>query len=324
MTVATIVAVVLGGLALLLVLFMGGLTLRFYRGRRRANRIWAEAQVARLEDLGSVKRLSVLPLIDGQTASDELAGEAGVSYLVRADDTTVLFDLGANEQAEHPSPLLRNMQALGVVLEDVDAIVISHPHFDHTGGMEQQRKHAFGLSTQPVDLTGIPAFVPAPLAHPTARVEVVEGPRAIAPGVASVGPIPRQLFLLGWTPEQALAVHVKGRGIVLISGCGHPTLERMLRRAEMLFDEPIYGVIGGLHFPVTGGGIRRLLGTGKPPWSPVSREEVAANVELLRRRQPKVVALSPHDSCAWSIQAFRQAFGEAYHDLLVGQEIVVA
>ncbi len=53
------------------------------------------------------------------------------------------------------------------------------------------------------------------------------------------------------------------------------SLERAVARTEALFDEPLYGVIGGLHFPVTGsrikGGVQRVIGTGK------------------------------HDSCDWSV-----------------------
>ncbi|MEW5959085.1 MAG: hypothetical protein AB1801_15240 [Chloroflexota bacterium] len=48
-----------------------------------------------------------------------------------------------------------------------------------------------------------------------------------------------------------------------------------------------------------------------------------AAIAYLQRRQPQLVALSPHDSCDWSLAAFRQTFGEAYQELLVGQEIVV-
>ena len=296
---------------------------RFYRGRRRADRVWAVARYPKLKGLGSVKRLSVLPLIDGRAVSDDLASEPGVSYLVRADDTTILFDVGVNRPGEHPSPLLRHMQALGMSLEEVDCIVISHLHLDHVGGMEQQRKRTFALSKEPVDLRGITAFVPEPMTHPTAQVEVVEEPQVIAPGVASLGPIPRQLFLLGWTPEQALAVNVAGKGIVLISGCGHPTVQRIVARAEMLFDEPVYGIIGGLHYPVTGRGITRIIGTGKWPWAPINRQDVEASIRYLQRRHPKVVALSPHDSCDWSLETFHQAFGGAYRAVLVGNEIVV-
>ena len=321
------IAIGLGGLVGAAI---GGLMARFYLGRRRADRVWAAARYPKLKDMGTVKRLTILPLIDWYTAHEDLAGEPGVSYLVRADDTTVLFDVGLNEREEHPSPLLRNMAALGVEVADIDELVISHAHEDHVGGMSHMMRRTFALSGQPVDLRGIPAYVPVPLSNPTARVTVVDGPCVIAPGVASMGPIPRQLFFFGWTPEQSLAVNVEGKGIVLIVGCGHSTLQRIVDRAEMLFDEPLYSVVGGLHYPVTGArtvklGIpmQKVLGTGKLPWRPITRDEVRQAIAYLQRHNPQLVALSPHDSCDWSIEAFRQAFGGAHEDLLVGREIIV-
>ena len=322
--------IVLGGVAGLGLAAVGGLVARFHLGRRRADRVWASARYPKLKDVGTVKRLTILPLIDWYTAREGLIVEAGVSYLVRADDTTVLFDVGYNTRSEHPSPLLRNMAALGVDVADVDALVISHAHEDHVGGISHMMQHTFALSGQPVDLKGIPAYVPLPLSNPTAQVTVVDGPRVIAPGVASMGTIPRQMFFFGWTLEQSLAVNVEGKGIVLIVGCGHPTLQRIVDRAEMLFDEPVYGLVGGLHYPVTasrevkfGLPLQRLLCTGKWPWDPITRQDVEAAIAYLQRRNPQVVALSAHDSCDWSIEAFRQAFGAAYEDLLVGKEIVV-
>ncbi|MCD6344068.1 MAG: MBL fold metallo-hydrolase [Anaerolineae bacterium] len=307
----------------------GGLMARFHLGRRRADEAWAAARYPKLEDVGTVKRLTILPLIDWYTARAGLVGEPGVSYLVRADDTTILFDLGYNMQNEHPSPLLRNMAALGVDVSEIDALVISHAHEDHVGGVSHMMNHTFALSGQPVDLRGIPAYVPAPLSNPTAQVTVVDNPRIIAPGVASIGPISRQMFFLGWTPEQSLAVNVEGKGIVIIIGCGHPTLQRIVDRAEMLFDAPLYGLVGGLHYPVTasrevkfGLPLQRLLCTGKWPWDPINRQDVGTAIAYLKRRNPQLVALSAHDSCDWSIEAFRGAFGAAHQDLLVGKEIV--
>jgi 7,8-dihydropterin-6-yl-methyl-4-(beta-D-ribofuranosyl)aminobenzene 5'-phosphate synthase len=321
------IVVGLGGLTAAVV---GGLVARFHLGRRRAARAWTAARYPKLEDVGTVKRFTVLPLIDWYTAREGLVGEPGVSYLVRADDITILFDVGFNQRGEHPSPLLRNMAALGVEAADVDALVISHAHSDHLGGTSHQMHKSFALSSQPVDLKGIPAYVPEPLSNPSAQVTVVDGPRVIAPGVASMGTIPRQLFFFGWTPEQSLAVNVEGKGIVLVIGCGHSTLQRILDRAEMLFDEPIYGVVGGLHYPVTasrelilGLPAQQFLGTGKWPWKPVNRADVESAIACLQRRRPQLVALSPHDSCDWSLETFRQAFGEAYKDLLVGREITV-
>ncbi len=329
--------IVLGGIAGLGLAVVGGAVARFHLGRRRADQVWASARYPKLEDIGAVKHLTILPLIDWYTARDPstgsgqaLVGEPGVSYLVRADDTTILFDVGLNQRGEHPSPLLRNMEALGVDVADIDALIISHAHEDHVGGVSHMMQHTFALSGQPVDLKGVPAYVPVPLSNPTAQATVVDEPCVIAPGVASMGPIPRQLFFFGWTPEQSLAVNVEGKGVVLIIGCGHSTLQRIVDRAEMLFDEPVYGVVGGLHYPVTasrdakfGLPLQRLLGTGKWPWDPVNREDVEASIAYLQRRNPQLVSLSAHDSCDWSIEAFRQAFGAAYEDLLVGKEIVI-
>ena len=318
------------GLAGLTAAVIGGLSARFYLGCRRAERMWTASRYPRFGEFGSVKHLTILPLIDWYSARDDLVGEAGVSYLIRADETTILFDLGLNERREHPSPLLRNMAALGVDMADIDLLVISHPHGDHMGGMSHQMRRTFALSGWPVDLRGMPAFVPATLSHSTAEVTVVDEPRILAPGVATMGPIARQDFFMGWTPEQSLAINVEGKGIVLVVGCGHPTIQRIVERAEMLFEQPFYGVVGGLHYPATksridkfGVPLQRVLGTGKWPWDTIDQADVHAAIACLRRHTPHLVALSAHDSCDWSLGAFRGAFGEAYRDIMVGREIIV-
>lgn len=297
--------------------------LRFSLGRQEVDKTWQVERYGKLENLGSVKQLSILPLVDWNTANANLTGEAGVSYLIRADDTTILFDLGLNEHQEHPSPLLRNMAALGVNVNDVDAIFISHPHPDHLGGVRQ------GFA-QLIDTQELKVFAPVPFEFPTAQFSIVDQPQVIAPGIASLGAIVRQDFFMGRILEQSLAINLEGKGIVLIVGCGHPTLQRILERAEMLFDEPIYGVVGGLHYPVTGSRLvrfglpmQRILGTGKWPWNPINQQDVETALASLQARQPKLVALSAHDSCDWSIATFRKTFGDAYQELSVGREIVM-
>jgi 7,8-dihydropterin-6-yl-methyl-4-(beta-D-ribofuranosyl)aminobenzene 5'-phosphate synthase len=339
--------IVLGGLGGLAAATTGGLVARFNLGRCCEDGVWASVYYPKFQDVGTVKRLTILPLVEWNISADAsagseqahpngadenrvLVGQAGVSYLVQADDTSLLFDVGYNERREHPSPLLRNMQTLGVPPEELDYVFISHLHFDHVGGMSNQRRHTFSFSEQPLNLAGVTALAPVPMTHPTAKVELEEEPRAIAPGIVNLGPIPRQLFFLGWTPEQSLAINVQGKGIVLIIGCGHPTIQRIVDRAEMLLDAPLYGVVGGLHYPVTasrtvrfGLPVQRILGTGKRPWHPISCEDVTDGIAYLQQRHPKLVALSPHDSCDWSLEAFRQAFGEAYQELRVGKAIQV-
>jgi 7,8-dihydropterin-6-yl-methyl-4-(beta-D-ribofuranosyl)aminobenzene 5'-phosphate synthase len=315
MNLQTGILILLGGLGLLAV----GLAVRFYFGRRRAEQAWAAAHFPKLENLGTVKQLSVLPLIDDLVAQNGLTRESGVSYLIRADETTILFDAGLNQAGEHPSPLLRNMAKLGVSVEKIDTVVISHLHLDHVGGMRYQGKRTFGLSGEAVNLAGKRAFLPTAMTHPSAEVEVVNSPRRIAPGIASLGPISRQLFFFGKTLEQSLAINVEGKGLVLVVGCGHPSLQRIVERAEQLFDVPIYGIIGGLHFPVTEKPVQRYMGTDNWPWNPANKQTVEKAIAALKNRKPSLVALSPHDSCAWSRAAFQQAFPGAYRDVRVGE-----
>jgi 7,8-dihydropterin-6-yl-methyl-4-(beta-D-ribofuranosyl)aminobenzene 5'-phosphate synthase len=247
---------------------------------------------------------------------------------VKADDKKILFDVGANWKKEQPSPLLRNMEKLGVTLDSLDAIVISHPHCDHTGGMDAMRHKTFVLSPTDLDLTGLSVYVPSTLSHPTANVVTTEEPKVIFPGVATSGVIWRALWLLGLTPEHALAINVRDKGIVSIVGCGHQGLRRILERTEQLFSEPLYGVFGGLHYPVTASRTRgftsqKMIGTGKLPWQRITKEEVNAAVALLAAASPTVVGISAHDSCDWSVGRFREAFGDRYHEIKVGREINV-
>lgn len=307
-------------------LFVG----RYYLGRGRADEVWNTSYFLPLNRLGSVDRLSILPLIDFYASKSDLATEAGVSYLIKADDTTILMDLGLNEKKEHPSPLLRNMEALGVSFNDIDKLVITHAHCDHIGGLSHQLKRTFAPSGKPVDLHDTPVYTPVALSNPTTMMVPVGDPQYIAPGVASTGRIPRQLFFLGWTQEHSLLVNVRNKGIVVIAGCGHQTARRIIGRTEMLSSEPLYGFIGGLHFPVTASRDRmfglpaqQVFGTGLPPWRRISPEMVEDAIELFKERDIKLIGLSPHDSCDWSLGRFRDAFGPAYEEVEVGREIVV-
>ncbi|MEA2102717.1 MAG: MBL fold metallo-hydrolase [Thermodesulfobacteriota bacterium] len=289
--------------------------------------------------IGQTKQLEILPLIDWYAANDSLDTEPGVSYLVKTDDNTILFDLGYNVKQEHPSPLMKNMVKLGVRMGDIDTIVISHHHVDHVGGMKNQIKGTFSLTNGPLDLSDKSIFLPPGVSRPGINTMQVNRPVKIGTGITSTGPIYSAQFLLGntlfpmgVTPEQALAVDVKDKGIVLIVGCGHQRLDRILKLAKNLYHKPIYGVIGGLHFPVTASRIEKLggrfqvqqyLGTGRLPWDPITKDDVLEQISGLKEYDPSVVSLSAHDSCDWSLKAFKDAFGDRYHELLVGDPIVI-
>lgn len=302
--------------------------------RRRAEKARNEREYAPIEHPEAVQSLTVLPLVDYLSDHPEAKTEPGVSYLVKADDFTVLLDVGYNKKGEHPSPLLHNMNLFGVNINDLDAVFISHHHLDHLGGPREQKNHTFSISHGPVDFPSIPVYSPLPLKHssynpnPDSDIRVSLDPVKIAPGVYGIGSIPRALYLMGYTEEQALAVNVAGKGLVLIIGCGHQTVERVIERAQKLFDLPIYGVIGGLHFPVHGGRImlgpinlQALVGADRMPWNSINENDVRKSIQAITDADVKLISLSAHDSSDWSIDYFKESFGSAYRDLLVGTPI---
>jgi 7,8-dihydropterin-6-yl-methyl-4-(beta-D-ribofuranosyl)aminobenzene 5'-phosphate synthase len=263
----------------------------------------ARAGTAELDSAGSVPFLRLLPLVDAAASRAGLAKEGGVSYLVDAGDARVLFDLGLNKRGRNPWTLESNARSLGESLAGVDAIFISHDHSDHVGGSLDGRIDLAGLERIGLEPGRAKVVLPLRLACPGIEVEIADRPTVIAPGVASLGALP---MLAGGDVEQALAVKVEGLGVVLISGCGHPGLERMLERARALYDEPIAAVLGGLHYRDAG------------------EARVAQDIELLKRLGVAIVGLSPHDSTPRAMQAMRSAFGSGYLDIEVGRAITLA
>ncbi|MEZ4567871.1 MAG: hypothetical protein R2860_13250 [Desulfobacterales bacterium] len=68
------------------------------------------------------------------------------------------------------------------------------------------------------------------------------------------------------------------------------------------FDEPIYAIIGGLHYPVYGGrimispvNIQRIVGSDRPPWTGIRESDVDSAIAAIKSGFPKIVALSPHE-----------------------------
>ncbi|MGB9736571.1 MAG: MBL fold metallo-hydrolase [bacterium] len=306
------------------------LTIRFKSGKRKAELHWQHSNIQRMHNLGTVQFCQIIPLIDWYTSREALKGEAGVSYLIETDKVSILFDVGLNMKQTDPSPLLHNMKQLGITMDDFDTIVISHNHLDHVGGMKWQRLHTFSLTNQQIDLGKKSVYTPIPMTYPGLSPILSKNPTVISEGVTTIGTIANQDFFSGWIEEQALAINIKGKGVLIIVGCGHQTLPKILMRAEALFEEPIYGIIGGLHYPVTASRIKimginmqKYIGTCRPPWSPITIDVVKENIDLLKKRNPGVVALSAHDSCDESIAAFKNAFPAIYKEIKVGERIVI-
>ena len=279
---------------------------RFHRNKERAIRL-NEKRLRNAKPLGFpvVQGLEWTVLVEHKTEEGFL-GAPGVSYLLGTEQGSVLLDVGFGP--EKPA-LLHNARKLGIDLERVDALAISHLHGDHMGGMRAQMRRQVTLPPELGSPAGKPCFLPDQAEVKDFCPEVVEGPRLLAAGIASTGPLARSLFFLGWTEEQALIANVKGKGLVVITGCGHPTIQLILSMVRRLSDEPIHAIGGGLHFPLKRGrgdyaGIQAqmLMGTGKPPWQRITEEELTAAIIAINDSGPKHVLLSGHDTDDYALK----------------------
>jgi metal-dependent hydrolase (beta-lactamase superfamily II) len=299
------------------------------KGVAQADREYRNYDPPAIRNFGSTASLSVLPLVNWHADDPSLQTEMGVSTLIKTDSTTILFDLGHNPDELSPSPLEHNMEQLGVGLNQIDDIVISHNHFDHVGGSQWVDQNSFSLGNEQKDLSGKQVYTPVPLEYPGIEPIHTPDPTVIAPGVATTGIIPRQL-VMGRIDEQALAIHVKDKGLVLIVGCGHQTLPKIIERTEEVFDEPIYGIIGDLHYPVPEGRLnilglnaQRFFASGEGPLNPLTREQVMQNIELLESLNPGVIGIGGHDTSDEVIAEFHNTFGSSYSYVKVGKWITI-
>ncbi len=320
---AVVVAVAAAGLA--------GLELRQRRGQRAADEQLASHRPPRLGDFGATRTLSILPLVDWHAARPELRTEVGLSYLIETDEHRVLFDVAHNAEQESPSPLEHNMRSLGVAPESIDTVFISHNHLDHVGGMDRQRDRTFSIGLTQVAFShpDARAFVPIAMRYPGLSPIHAAEPMVIGDGVATTGTVPRQLFV-GWIDEHSLAVNVEGLGVVLVVGCGHQPVRNLLQRYDQVFDEQLYGIVGGLHLPVPQGrmqplglDVQRRLASGDGIFAPLTLADVEELLAELRARDLGVVGVGGHDSSDEVIALFAEVFGDAYRYVRVGEPIVI-
>jgi len=154
----------------------------------------------------------------------------------------LLFDTGAKGAV-----LLANMQELGISPADVRHLVLSHDHWDHTGGIQAI------LAANP----SIEVFVHDGFSEETlglireyAAPTIVDTWTDILSGIAVTGPLENDVR------EQSLVVTVPG-GLLIVTGCAHPHISRIIDRVSR--EGPVWGLIGGLH-TVTAEDIDALAG----------------------------------------------------------------
>jgi 7,8-dihydropterin-6-yl-methyl-4-(beta-D-ribofuranosyl)aminobenzene 5'-phosphate synthase len=176
--------------------------------------------------------MKIAVVYDNKSLYRELSSAWGFSCLVGDD---LLFDTGGDGPR-----LLSNMRHMGFDVGKIKRVVLSHAHGDHTGGLA-------GLLAVNKEIT-----IYLPRSFPTrfkeqvrahARVVEVHEPMEIAEGIYTTGEMRRGLV------EQALVL-VTNRGLVVVTGCAHPGIVRMVERAKEVVKEEVYLVMGGFHLSV--------------------------------------------------------------------------
>ena len=157
----------------------------------------------------------------------------GLSCLIEGMEKTVLFDTGGDGEI-----LIFNMRILGKDPRTLDAVVLSHGHWDHTGGLGAFL-HAGGNGE-----LYIPGSFPEKFRKDAARagLEIIamDGPGEIAPGIFSTGEMGAGI------KEQALVLNIS-EGLIVITGCAHPGIVNMIRKVKEVFSRPVCLALGGFH-----------------------------------------------------------------------------
>ncbi|MGC8643710.1 MAG: MBL fold metallo-hydrolase [Isosphaeraceae bacterium] len=256
-------------------------------------------------DLPELDFLELTVLVDEKTR-DGFRGDPGVSYLIETDRGVVLFDVGFGPDSP---TLAHNLAKLDKPLSRVESVVISHLHPDHMGGLTAYRERTVRIPPELSELRDRICYLPDEARAPDFRGEVVREPRMVGAGIATTGPLARSMYFHGICEEQVLLARLRNRGLVVITGCGHPTVQVILEMVRHLADEPVFALAGGLHFPLTESRVKRrglqvqmFMGTGKPPWRKIRDEDLTQAIACINTAGIRQVLISGHDSCDHAIE----------------------
>ena len=278
---------------------------------------------------------------EGKINADTLLAEHGLSLLVTVyqgeDKHTILFDTGYTKVG-----VLHNMEQLGVNVDEIEAIVLSHGHMDHTGTL-------YGILDK-ISRT-IPLFLhPGIFQHPryTRRpdgaksvwprtvvksdlegknVDIIESetPVCLADDMIMVtGEVERTTPFEKGMPnalmeqngelvhdpiidDQSIAMKLKGKGLVVVSGCAHAGIVNTLMFAQKTTGEQkVHAVLGGFHLS-----------------GPFFEKFHDPTVDAFKKIDPDV--LMPMHCTGWkAIQRFQKEFPESFVLNSVGSKVMLS
>ena len=180
-----------------------------------------------------VNDLNITVVYDNNPYKEGLETAWGFSCLIRGLEKTILFDTGGNGPI-----LLANMKKLRIRPEDIDLVVLSHIHGDHVGGLPDflGKNHEVTLYIP----TSFPTRFQEDVKRYGAKVVEVRESVKICEQVYSSGE-------LGWRiKEQALIIQTD-KGLMVITGCAHPGIVKIVQKAKDLLKGDVLLVMGGFH-----------------------------------------------------------------------------
>jgi 7,8-dihydropterin-6-yl-methyl-4-(beta-D-ribofuranosyl)aminobenzene 5'-phosphate synthase len=157
----------------------------------------------------------------------------GFSCFLGGLEKTLLFDTGSN-----PFLLLRNMKRLKINPKDINLIFLSHMHWDHTGGL-------YGILE---DNAAVTVFLLESFSKRYkedirkfgAKIIETQKPIRICEQVFSTGELGTSI------KEQSLIIRSK-RGLIVLTGCAHPGILKIIKKAKEIIKEEVLFVLGGFH-----------------------------------------------------------------------------
>jgi 7,8-dihydropterin-6-yl-methyl-4-(beta-D-ribofuranosyl)aminobenzene 5'-phosphate synthase len=250
-----------------------------------------DAETTTLYQTSTESELKLTILCDNSKSDAQLEANWGFSCLVETHGKVIMFDTGDDSVT-----LLDNMRKLNLDSAKIDAIMLSHNHRDHVGGLSRF------LAANNNVIVYLPKSFSESFKEVVrsfgAQTEEESEAKELFAGVYSTGELGNEIY------EQSLII-ITSSGLVIITGCAHPGVVNIVRKArDMLPDKPVFLVLGGFHMD------------GE------TSSQIGRVVENLW--QLGVINVSPcHCSGDETRRFFQEKYGEHYIDSSVGKTIIV-